>query len=146
MANKCNKGNKSLQLYISLIPTRSRSGRIPDTKTGPKLHEQLGRQAFRHDVRELVGRWNMKDPNLSQGHLFADEVNVDLDMLRATMMDRVGGHIDRADVVTINKRRRSNGDVELLEKLSDPATLGDGVGDRPVLGLSTGVGDRSLPL
>ena len=88
----------------------------------------------------------MEDPNLSQGHLFADEVNVDLDMLRATMMDRVGGHVDRADVVTINKRRRSNGDMELLEKLSDLATLGDGVDDRPVLGLSTGAGDRSLPL
>jgi len=73
----------------------------------------------------------MENPNVTKGHLFADEVNVDLDMLRATMMDRVGGHVDRADVVTINKRRRSNGDVELLEKLSDPATLGDGVGDPP---------------
>ena len=88
----------------------------------------------------------MENTNFPQSNLLTDEVDVNLDMLRATMMDRVGGHIDRADVVTINKRRRSNGDVELLEKLSDLATLGDGVDDRPVLGLSTGVGDRSLPL
>ena len=88
----------------------------------------------------------MENTDFPQGDLLADKVDVDLDMLGATMMDRVGGHIDRADVVTINKRRRSNGDVELLEKLSDPATLGDGVGDRPVLGLSTGAGDRSIPL
>ena len=88
----------------------------------------------------------MENTDFPQGDLLADKVDVDLDMLGATMMDRVGGHVDRADVVTINKRRRSNGDVELLEKLSDLATLGDGVDDRPVLGLSTGAGDRSLPL
>ena len=117
MANKCNKGNKRLHLYISLIPARSRNGRIPDAKVGPKLHEQLGRQAFRHDVRELVGRWNMEDPNLSQGHLFADEVNVDLDMLRATMMDRVGGHVDRADVVTINNGGSAKRAAKLTKKL-----------------------------
>ena len=28
---------KTSQLYISLIPARSLSGRIPDAKTGPKI-------------------------------------------------------------------------------------------------------------
>jgi len=91
------------QLYISLIPARSRSGRIPVAKTRPKLHEQLGKQAFRRDVRELVGGWNMEDPDLSQGHLFVNKVDVDLDVLRASMMDNVGSHVDRTDIVAIDK-------------------------------------------
>jgi hypothetical protein len=39
----------------------------------------------------------MEDPDLSQGHLFMDEADVDLNKLRATMMDGVGGHIDHTD-------------------------------------------------
>jgi len=48
----------------------------------------------------------------------ADELDVDLDMLGATMMDRVGGHIDRADVVAIDNGRNSKRDLKLLEKLA----------------------------
>ena len=60
----------------------------------------------------------------------ADELDVDLDMLGATMMDSVGDHIDRADIVTIDNGRKSKQDVKLLEKLAQPTTLGDDVGDR----------------
>jgi hypothetical protein len=47
----------------------------------------------------------MEDLELSQGHLFADEVNVNLEVLHATMMDGVGGHVDRTDVVAIDNCR-----------------------------------------
>ena len=56
----------------------------------------------------------MKDPNLSQGDLLKDEVNINLNVLRATMMNGIGCHVDNADVVAVDNRRRSNGNMELL--------------------------------
>jgi hypothetical protein len=43
----------------------------------------------------------MEHPDLSQSNLLMDEVNVDLNMLHATMMDRVGGHVDGTDIVAV---------------------------------------------
>ena len=56
----------------------------------------------------------MKHPELSQSNLFADEVDVDLDVLRAAVVDGVGSHVDAAHIVTVDKRRKWDGDVELL--------------------------------
>ena len=41
----------------------------------------------------------MKNANSSTGDLFADEVEVDFDMLHALVLDGVGGEVDGADVV-----------------------------------------------
>jgi hypothetical protein len=57
----------------------------------------------------------MEHPNLSQGNLVVDKVNVDLDVLRATMVDMISGHIDGANIVTVDDGCRSNGRVGLLE-------------------------------
>ena len=61
-----------------------------------------------------MSRRDKQHPNLSQGNLVADEVNVDLDVLRATMVDRISDHIDGANIVTVYNGRRGNGCVELL--------------------------------
>jgi hypothetical protein len=66
----------------------------------------------------------MEHLNLSQSNLVTDEVNVDLDVLRAMMVDRTSCHIDSANIVTVHDGRRGNGRVELLEKLTKPTTLG----------------------
>jgi hypothetical protein len=116
---------------IFLIPARSRSGRSADAKTGPKIGEELNRKTPRHDVRKLMGGRNMKNSNLPQGNLLSDEVDVNLDMLRAPMMDRVGCHIDSTDVVTVDNGGGVQRDMELLEKLAQPAALGDGVTTPP---------------
>jgi hypothetical protein len=55
----------------------------------------------------------MEHLNLSQGNFLVDEVNVDLDVLRVMMVDRISGHIDSANIITIHDSRRSNGGVEL---------------------------------
>jgi len=60
----------------------------------------------------------VENTDFPQGDLLTDEVDVDLDMLGATMMDRVGGHIDRADVVAIDNGRNNNRNVKFLEKLA----------------------------
>ena len=65
----------------------------------------------------------MEHPNLSQGNLVTDEVNVGLDVLRATMVDMISSHIDSPNIVAVHDGRRSNRCVELLEKLTKPTAL-----------------------
>ena len=60
----------------------------------------------------------MEDPDLTQGHLLTDEVDVNLDVLRAPMMHRVGCHVDSTHVVTVDNSGRSERDMKLLEKLA----------------------------
>jgi len=57
----------------------------------------------------------MENPNLTEGHLFADEVNVDLNVFRSLVVDGVGCHVDGADVVAEDNGGRGQPDVELLE-------------------------------
>jgi hypothetical protein len=83
------------------MPTYSHSGRITDAKTGSKISEELNQKTLRHDVRKLMRGGNMKYPNLSQGHLLTYEVEVDLNVLHALMVDRVCCHIDSAHIVII---------------------------------------------
>jgi hypothetical protein len=51
----------------------------------------------------------MKHPDLSQSHLVTDEVNVDLDVLRVTMMNCIGSHVDSTHIVAVDNRRRRDG-------------------------------------
>jgi hypothetical protein len=57
----------------------------------------------------------MENPNLTKGHLFANEVNVDLDVLRSLVVDGVGRHVDGADIVAEDNGGGGQLDVELLE-------------------------------
>jgi len=53
----------------------------------------------------------MEHSNLSQGNLVADEVNVDLDVLRVKMVDRISGHIGNTNIVTVHDGCRTHGAV-----------------------------------
>ena len=50
----------------------------------------------------------MENSNTTNCDVLPDEVNVEFDMLRPSVMDRVGGEIHRGDVVAVNKRRLGN--------------------------------------
>lgn len=129
---------KYSSLYVFLTPARSRSGKLLNAKIGPKISTQLCRQAFDHDIRILVRRWNMWDPNLAESGLLADEVNVYLDMLSAPVMNWIRRHVVNTHIVTINDSRTSNQDVELLEKLLELAAFDDSMGDDTILNRATG--------
>jgi len=45
----------------------------------------------------------MKDTKVTNCNPLPDEVEINLDLLSALMRNRVGGHVDRADVVTIHQ-------------------------------------------
>jgi hypothetical protein len=65
-----------------------------DAEAGSKFSKECCREPFSHDVGELVRGGHMENSNLTKGHLFADEVNVDLDVLRSLVVDGVGRHVD----------------------------------------------------
>jgi hypothetical protein len=44
----------------------------------------------------------MKNTNITDGNALADEVEINLDMLRALMLNPVSGQVDNTDIVTIN--------------------------------------------
>jgi hypothetical protein len=78
--------------------------------------------------------------------MLADEVQIDLHVLRALMLHGVGGEVDCADVVAVDEGGALEGTVELVEELSQPGGLCHAVGHGAVLGLSTGARDDGLPL
>ena len=57
-------------------------------------------------------------------------------MFGALMLNGVRRHVDSADVVTIDQHSTAKRGMELLEKLSQPGRLNNGVGDSTFLQLN----------
>ena len=86
----------------------------------------------------------MEHPDLSQSNFVTNEVNIYLDVLRATMMNWISSHVDGADVVAVDDRRRRDGRMELLKQLTKPTSLSHSVRNSTILSLRTRTRDRSL--
>jgi hypothetical protein len=91
-------------------------------------------------------RRHIEDSNLSQGYLLTDKVNVNLYVFSATMMHRIGSHVDSTDIVAINNSGLGKWNVKLLEELTKPAALSNYMSNSTILCLSTGARDRRLSL
>ena len=61
----------------------------------------------------------MENPNTAKGNLLAHEVNIELYMLRTAMVHQVGGKVDRADVIAVDKSSFMNLTKQLLEQLTE---------------------------
>jgi hypothetical protein len=88
----------------------------------------------------------MEDAKISTGNPLVDKVKIDLDMLRALVLDGVGGEVDGTDVVAENEGAPGQQIVELLEQLTEPGRLSHVVCHDTVLGLDAGAGDDRLAL
>jgi hypothetical protein len=71
-------------------------------------------------------------------------VDVNFNVLRATMMDRVGSHIDSTGVVTEDDCRRRDGCMKLLEQLTKPTSLSHSVRNGTILSLRARTRNSSL--
>ena len=80
---------------------RSRSVVLANVEAGSKLGEDSGREPLGEDVRELRGCRNMENTDFAEGNPFSHEVKIDLDVLRALMLDRIDGEVSSTDVVAI---------------------------------------------
>jgi hypothetical protein len=72
-------------------------------ETGPKFLKHRCSQTLREDARELEGHRHVQDADITDGNVFPNEVEVDLDMLHTLILNRVGGEVDDADIVTIDE-------------------------------------------
>jgi hypothetical protein len=57
----------------------------------------------------------VQDADIADGHAFPHKVEVDLDMLQALVLNRLGGEVDNIDVVTVEKSALHQWSVELLK-------------------------------
>jgi hypothetical protein len=87
----------------------------------------------------------VKDTNSPNGDPLSDLVKVDFHVLGTLMLNRVGGEVNSANIVTIDKTGRGEWLVQFLQKLLQPICFGDAVGNDTVLNLGTGPGDHGLP-
>jgi hypothetical protein len=82
----------------------------------------------------------MQNADMADGNAFPHEVEINLDVLGALVLDGVGGHVDGADVVAIDQRCAARRSMKLEEKLSEPRGLRNAVGHGAVLGFGAGAG------
>lgn len=88
----------------------------------------------------------MKNSNVTESNLLSNEVDIQLDVLSASMMNGVGGEVDNRNVVTEDNNSLVNWTRELGEKLTKPGVLDDDVGHGAILSLSARARDSGLSL
>jgi hypothetical protein len=86
----------------------------------------------------------VKNTNLTERNLLMDEVDVNLDMLRTTVLDGIASHVDRTDVVTEDNSSRMRGAMKLGKKLPEPAALSHDLSHGSILRLGARPRNRGL--
>jgi hypothetical protein len=76
---------------------------MADIETGVKLEDKWRRQTLGEDVDELSSRRDVHNANFPNGDHVTDEVESNLDMLHALMLNEVGRQVDDTEIVTIDK-------------------------------------------
>ena len=82
---------------------RSLIGSTANVQTGSKLLKHGGGEALGEDVGVLGCRGDMGNPNLTEGDTLPNKAEINLNVLRELMLDRIGGEVDSTDVVVINQ-------------------------------------------
>jgi hypothetical protein len=134
-------GKSYITTHFSTPPTVETLA-TTNVETGPKIQKYRSRQTLREDVHELGGHRNVQDANITDGNMFSDEVNVDLDMLRTLVLNRVGGGVDDAYVVTVDESALGQRSMELLEELLEPTSFSHAVGPGTIHSLGALTGRR----
>jgi hypothetical protein len=60
----------------------------------------------------------MEDADLTDGNLLSGKMKINLHMLGALMLNRVGGYVHCADIVTVDKCALRQRGLELMEQLT----------------------------
>jgi len=64
----------------------------------------------------------MKNSKITNRNPLPDEVEINLNMLGSLMLNRVGGHVNSVDVVTIHQRSSAKWGMQLLKQLAQPSS------------------------
>jgi hypothetical protein len=88
----------------------------------------------------------MEDTDIAKSNMFPNEVNVHLHMFGALMLNGVGEHVDRTDVVTIYQGRLRQRSMQFSQELSKPGSFSNGISNNTVFCFSTGARNHVLAL
>jgi len=80
----------------------------------------------------------MHDADITNSNTLPHEVKIDLNVLGALMLNRVGGHVDGADVVAVDQQSASRRCMKLNEKLAQPSGFCNTISHCAILSFSTG--------
>ena len=78
----------------SSTPPRSLMCNGNNTKTGPERFKSRRREALGHHISVLLACRHVENSEITDLHVFTDEVNVELDVLRPFVVHRVRRHVD----------------------------------------------------
>ena len=76
---------------------------------------------------------------MTKSHLLPNKMDINLNVLGASMMNRVGGEVNCGDIVTVDNHGLVDRTRELMKKLTKPGALGDNISHNVILSLSTGM-------
>jgi hypothetical protein len=116
----------------SLTSPRSVDGSLPNGETGTELSKRSCSKTLGEDVGELRACRYVKNTNLTNLNFVPDKMYVNLNVLRSTVLNWVCRQVDSRDVVTVDNSRPVNRLVQFLQKLSNPATLGNNMRDSTI--------------
>jgi hypothetical protein len=88
----------------------------------------------------------VQDADITDGNAFPDEVEVDIDMLCALMLNGVGGEVNGADVVAVDDSALRQRSMKLLEELPEPTSFSYAIDHGAVLSLGARARDDVLTL
>ncbi|CAB4280015.1 unnamed protein product [Prunus armeniaca] len=74
-------------------------------------------KGFGEKVSHLINGWNVANPVAAQGHLFTDEVIIELDMSGACVKNRIGRQVSCADIVTVKMDLELELDTKFNQKV-----------------------------
>jgi len=100
-----------------------------DIQTRPELNKHRSRQTLGEDVGELRCGWHMQNTYISSTDTLADEMEINLHMLRALMLNRIWRQVDSTHIVAIDKGAAGERLMEFMNKLMDPTSFGDAISD-----------------
>jgi hypothetical protein len=117
-----------------------------NVETEPKFRKHQSGQTLCENIRELEGCRYVQGADITDGNAFRDEVEVDLDMLCALVLNEVDGEVDGADVVAVDESALRQRSMELLKEPPEPTSFSYAVGHVAILSLGARAGDDVLAL
>jgi hypothetical protein len=84
--------------------------------------------------------------DITDGNVFPDEMEVDLGMLHTLMPNEVGGEVDGANIVTVDKSAIWQQSMELLEELPEPTSFNHAIGHNAIFSIDARPEDDVLTL
>jgi len=80
----------------------------------------------------------MHNADITNSNTLPHEVKIDLNVFGALMLNRVGGHVNCADIITVYQGGMTKRSMEFLKELAQPGSLGHTIRHCAILSLCTG--------